>query len=332
MACAGSQWGDPLQDDRVGRVATKVVVIHDAAIDEYVSVILLAGMEEVELAGSVIVNADCIGGPAMQVQWRIQQLIGAQHLPLSLSGARGLNPFPWPYRSDCLKVADLAPLQRFPANDRWPPYPDGDAWLRDFFAGLEGSVTLLCLCPLTPVQMLLDALPEAAAKIDRMVWMGGAIDVVGNLDPTTIPPQVANPYAEWNVFWDPPAADDVLRRTEFPITLFPLDVTDTAKITPGFMARLLQDGKTYPVADLALQAYSLVSDEPFYDMWDVAAAAWLARPQLYDTPEKLKLRVVTDDEKQGALVPDPAGREVEVVRSFADLDGFYAYVGEQLRR
>lgn len=88
----------------------RVVVIHDAAVDEYMSCILLTTMEGVSLEGIVIVNADCIYGPAMDAAWKIQQFIGRTDIPLSLSNARGLNPFPWPYRADCIKQGQIAAL------------------------------------------------------------------------------------------------------------------------------------------------------------------------------------------------------------------------------
>ena len=82
-----------------------VVLVHDAAIDEYMSTILLTTMEDVVLDGIVIVNADCIYGPAMDAAWKIQQYIDGTDIPLSLSNARGFNAFPWPYRGDCVNRA-----------------------------------------------------------------------------------------------------------------------------------------------------------------------------------------------------------------------------------
>jgi purine nucleosidase len=312
-------------------MSTQVVLLHDAAIDEYVSFMLLAAMEDVELAGTVVVNADCIGGPAMQVQWRIQELIGRTDLPLGLSSARGLNPFPWPYRGDCVKLGAVPALDRFGARTDWPPYPNGDAWLRRFFESLDGMVTVVCLCPLAPLATLFEAVPGAAAKVERLVWMGGAIDVAGNLDPATLPEGVANPYAEWNVFWDPPATQAVLSSTEFPITMFPLDVTNTAPVSKPFLARLLVDGKSHSWSNFARQGYALVADEAFYDMWDVTACAWLARPDLYEAPQQLTVSVATSGDKEGAILPDAGGREVEAILAFANLDGFYDYVAETLR-
>ncbi|HEY2013800.1 MAG TPA: nucleoside hydrolase [Bryobacteraceae bacterium] len=313
-------------------MATKVLLIHDAAIDEYMSTVLLATMPNVELAGIVVVSADCIGGVAMQVAWKIQHFIGMPGVPLSLSGARGLNPFPWAYRGDCINQGQIAALERFGPNGHWPPYPNGDAFLRDFFNKLEGTVTVLCLCPITPLTDLLRAMPGAAAKIDHVIWMAGAINVAGNLDPTTIPPSVANPYAEWNVFWDPPAVKQFFDKTSFPITLFPLDITNSAKITPDFLNRLLIAGKQFRYADLARQSYALVGNEPFYDMWDVTATTYLARPDLYTAPQRMELAVGVSDDKPGAIYPKAGGRAVDVVLSFANLPGFYDYFIQQFSR
>lgn len=310
---------------------TQVVLIHDAAIDEYVSFLLLTAMPGVELAGSVIVNADCIGGPAMQTGWQIQSYIDRRELPLSLSAVRGVNPFPWPYRSDCVALGRIPPLQAYPGNAKWPPYPDGDEWLASFFRSASGPVTVVCLCPLTAIERLLQMEPSAAQKIERLIWMGGAINVAGNLDPTTLPAGYANPYAEWNVFWDPEGTERVLAGTSFPIMMFPLDITNKAKVSQAFLSQLLIDGKTSRASDLARQAYALVAGEPFYCLWDVTATAYLARPDLYAKPQPMRITVDTSENRTGAILPSAGGREVQAVLDFTDLPGFYDYVTATLR-
>lgn len=313
--------------------ATPVVLLHDAAIDEYMSTILLTTMPEMDLRAIVVVNGDCITTPAMNAAWRIQQFIGRTDIPLGLSAARAYNAFPWEYRGDCIKedgLAMLQALQPLPA-----PYRDGDALLRRVLRAATEPVTILCTGPLTPIAMLLDRRDSAAliAKIGKVIWMGGAVNVGGNLDPATLPPGVANPYAEWNVFWDPYSADRVFQETTFPIVLFPLDITNHAAITSDFMASLLLQAKTSATSNLAYQSYEIVASEAFYDMWDVTATVWLARPDLYTAPVETKLQVVTEDlGMQGALVPSDGGRAIQVVFSFADQAGFYTYVLQQLNR
>lgn len=310
---------------------TPVILLHDAAIDEYIATILLTAMPEVTLKAVVVVNGDCITKPAMNAAWRIQQFIGRTDIPLGLSSARGYNPFPWVYRGDCIKVDNLKMLQSLPACPT--PYRDGDALLAEALRSATSPVTILCTGPLTPLANLFST-PEGAelkAKVGQLVWMGGAIAVNGNLDAKTLPPGVANDYAEWNVFWDPYAADWVFKNTSFPIRLFPLDITNSAAITSDFMAKLQAQAKQHPISDLAYQSYEFVAAESFYDMWDVTATVWLTRPEFYEPLKTVSLAVVTDDEgKQGALVSAAHGRTVEYAAAFKDTAGFYDYVLDRL--
>ena len=301
-----------------------VVLVHDAAIDEYMSTILLTTMKGVRLDGIVIVNADCIYGPAMDAAWRIQQFIGRTDIPLSLSNARGLNPFPWPYRADCIKQGRVAALDPFGPHPDWPPYPDGDAWLETYLDQASEPVTLLCLCPATPIADLLQKRPDLEPKIAEIVWMAGAINVKGNLDPTTLP--VANLYAEWNVFWDPAASDWLVRQTNVPITVFPLDVTNQAKLDPQFLQALTMQGKTYPFSNLAAQSYALVGDEPFYEMWDVVTTCYLTHPEFFSPAEPYQMRIETSGDMEGAMVPDDQARAVNVVLKLTDPKAFYDFV------
>lgn len=315
----------------------KVLFVHDAAIDEFMAALLLTTMEDVDYLGSVIMNADCIYNYAMNAQWKIQEYlkIDQQKNPISLSRARQWNPFPWAYRGDCIKESNIDCLKNLGNNPAWPAYPDGDQFIADQLqAALEKGekITLLVNCPMTPLYNLLKEQPQLADAISRLIWMGGAVYVGGNLDPTTIPQEVANPKAEWNAFCDPYAIDWVFKNTDFPITLFPLDVTNQAAITTGFMANLAFQGRKYPYSALACQSYAIVAREAFYDMWDVVTTCYIPHPEFFVTPSKLKLSIVTEDYWQGSLYEDNQGREIDVVLDLADANGFYGYVLEQFRR
>ena len=54
------------------------------------------------------------------------------------------------------------------------------------------------------------------------------------------------------------------------------------------------------MSDLARQAYGLVASEPFYAMWDVTAAVWLSRPELYAPATPMRLRIDTSENRTGA--------------------------------
>lgn len=313
-----------------------VILVHDAAIDEYMSQVLLTTMPGINLLGAVIVNADCIDSAAMQTAWQVMSYIGRTDIPMGLSSARGWNPFPWQYRSDCVRESAITCLQNFPPNPSWPPFPDGDALLQSLMEKAEGPVTLLVTCPFTPIMNLLQKSPGLASKIEQILWMGGAINVPGNLDPTTVPTPPWNNCAEWNAFWDAMSVDWVFKNTTCPIIQFPLDMTNRAAITTSFMETLAvqaRAGSRY--SELAFESYMLVSYETFYDMWDVVTTCWLASQSFFEPPTTMNLAIdATLDTTQGCIKPMPGGREVQVVLNFSPTgqQAFYDYVAEQFNR
>ena len=291
----------------------KLFVSHDGAIDDFVALALTALSPEVDLVGVQLVDGDCLAEPAMRAQRKMLRLLGREDVAQSLSRARGLNPFPWEYRADCVRFEKL-----LPEDDQPTAAPDGEAHLQRTLAAAEEPLTVLALGPLTPLQLALEPRPELLARVDRLVWMGGAVDVPGNLDPATLPGVPVGDRAEWNVFWDPPAADWVFRNLTAPITLAPLDISNQAPITPRFLD-LLQTSDA-PAACLAAQAYASVADQPFYRLWDVTAAMYVIEPGLFQQPRTERLEVVTTGRDQGASVRSDSGREIEVLSAFAALD------------
>jgi len=91
--------------------------------------------------------------------------------------------------------------------------------LRDVLLGAARAgerVTLVALAPLTNVALLLRAHPQAAAGLERLVFMGGGT-ALGN----------ATAAAEFNVWHDPEAAAIVLEAAgalAVPVTMYGLDV------------------------------------------------------------------------------------------------------------
>jgi purine nucleosidase len=318
--------------------STPVVLLHDAAVDEYMVTVLLTVMPNIDLRGIVIVNADCIAEPAMDAASKLQQFLGREDIPLALSRARGWNPFPWPYRSDCVAFGQIPSLQPYKSKVTTPP-PSGEALLTQLLehALAAGSpLTVLNTGPMTPLTDVLQADFRLIEGIEKVVWMGGAINVPGNLDPKTVPPVVANTHAEWNAFWDPYAVDFAFRWFQG-INIFPLDITNNTPLTKDFMSALQQQGAKYRYSQLAYEAYGIVAAEPFYDMWDVTAACWLTNPALYASPTLMGLGIETWGFEQGwirtTLGPNPKARNAQnVFLSFQNKPGFYSYVLSLLQK
>jgi purine nucleosidase len=262
------------------------------------------------------------------------QFIGRSDIPVALSRSRGWNAFPWPYRGDCVSFNELPILQTYKPHASTPP-PDGEVLLAKLLHEailINRPITLLMTGPMTPLIDVLKNDTRLAQGVGQIVWMGGAIDAPGNLDSSTINPVVANKHAEWNAFWDPYSVYDVFRRFGG-IHMFPLDISNSAAVTAEFLDALKQQGERYSYSQLAYEAYSLVTGEPFYRLWDVTATCWLTRPDLYTPPTAMPLTIQQWGFEQGwihkPLIPG-AEKSQNVFFSFANLQGFYQYVLELL--
>lgn len=107
--------------------------------------------------------------------------------------------------------------------DDWPPVTVGPEPEPASAAMVEAAsrhgdrLRLVALGPLTNVALALEADPQAMAGVGRLVAMGGAVDVPGNVTPT----------AEFNIHVDPEAAARVLAGG-LQLDLVPLDATRQA--------------------------------------------------------------------------------------------------------
>ncbi len=314
---------------------TTVLFYSGGAIDDFMVQMLMLSMDNIDLQGVVLTNADTFDSFAMDVHWKIANLCRRTDVPIARSRARGWNPFPYEYRSDVIHFNAIDALRGYGPHPDWPPYPDGEALTERVLrqAMTDGRrVTLLVTCPITALQLALVQYPELEDAVERIVFMGGAVDVPGNLDPNTVPQQIANPDAEWNIFWDPSGTDWIFTNTSVEIVLFPLDVTNEARVSQAFRDALAEQGKTWPWSEVAYEGYQLTVDEPFYCLWNSAAACFLGKPELYQAAVATPLAVVVDGYDQGAMQKNESGRQVQVVYDFADLTGFYDYFLAQLKR
>jgi inosine-uridine nucleoside N-ribohydrolase len=99
------------------------------------------------------------------------------------------------------------------------------------YDAIEPGVVLVATGPLTNVALLLERHPDVCARVDGIVWMGGASGE-GNVTPS----------AEFNAYVDPEAAASVLA-SGIPLTMIGLDVTHRALFTRTHGERLRASGR-----------------------------------------------------------------------------------------
>ncbi len=280
---------------------------HDGGVDDFLATALCLTMSDYDVRGIVVTPADCYARPAVSATRKLLDLMGRADVSVAESEVRGVNPFPALYRRDSVIIDHLPILNTNDVIAARHAIESGVRFLRDRLRESLEPVTLLVTGPLSTVAAVLTVEPRLEEKIERLVWMGGALEVPGNVEKGLIADQDGT--AEWNVFWDPAAAAQVFR-TAIPLTMCPLDLTNRMPVRASFIKRLTQQ-RQHPVSDLLGILCALVTVQDCY-FWDVLAAAYLGRPDLYRVEER-RVSIVVGGQSEGRTMLDPAGRNVAVL-------------------
>lgn len=299
-----------------------VLMDHDGAIDDFLSLILLMTMTEIEPLGIVVTPADCYINAAASVSRKILNLMGHINVAIAKSTVRGINPFPADFRRDCTIIDNFPILNE--SDEISTPLVEisGQEFMVERLQNASQPVTLMVTGPLTTVAEAIALEPAIASQIAEIVWMGGALTVSGNVEKVFALEHDGT--AEWNVFWDPLAAKQIWD-TNIPITLCPLDLTNHVPVTPEFIRNLTKQ-RRHPLSDLAGLCYSLAIPQNYY-FWDILATAYLARPELYHTKEQ-ETDIIATGVSQGRTILKTGGRKVKVMTQ-VDKEKFYSYLLQQ---
>ena len=312
-------------DPQIAMSQKLVLMDHDGGIDDLLSTVLLMTMDNVRPLGVIVTPADCYIEPAISATRKVLDLMGRSDVPVAESTVRGVNPFPNLYRRDSFAINHLPILnEKETINTPLEPEP-GQYFMARVLTEISTPVTLMVTGPLTTVAAALDMAPEIESKIEELVWMGGALNVSGNISQDLEPGQDGS--AEWNAYWDPLAVKQVWQ-SKIPIVLCSLDVTNTVPLTPEFSRKLARQ-RRHPISDFAGQCYAFAMAEDYY-FWDVLATAYLARPELYELAE-VETAIVTKGRSQGRTKVEPGGRKIKVMKR-VDAEGFYNYILQQWAR
>jgi purine nucleosidase len=302
-----------------------VLMDHDGGVDDYLATMLLMTMDRIECLGIIVTPADCYVQPAVSATRKILDLIGCFHIPVAESTVRGINPFPRLYRRDSF-IVDHLPILNESETIRTPLVAEtGQEFMVRVLAQAAEPVTLMVTGPLTTVAAALDTAPEIEAKIKQIVWMGGALNVSGNVEKSLEAGQDGS--AEWNAYWDPLAAERVWQ-TQIGILMCPLDLTNHVPVTSELVQQLGKQ-RRYPLSDLAGQCYALVIPQDYY-FWDVLATAYLAHPEFYQLRE-WETMIVTTGLSQGRTKIVSGGRKIQAMDR-VDVSSFYTYILQQWAR
>lgn len=307
----------------------KVYFNHDGGVDDLVSLFLLLKMDNVELTGVSVIPADCYLEPAVFASRKIIDRFGKGGLDVAESNSRGKNPFPKDWRLHAFYVDALPLLNE--AGKIKTPVADQPAHLHmiDAIRKSEEKTTLLFTGPLTDLARALDIAPDIEEKIERLVWMGGTFREAGN---------VAEPEhdgtAEWNVFWDPEAADRVWK-SSIEIDLVALESTNQVPLTVDVRNRWAVERKHLGV-DFIGQCYAIVpplvhfATNSTYYLWDVLTTAFVGNNNLVKM-KTLNSIIHTEGPSQGRTEESADGRPVHVVYD-VNREAFFGYITDLAKK
>ncbi|PHJ58718.1 nucleoside hydrolase [Nostoc linckia z18] len=302
-----------------------VLMDHDGGVDDYLATMLLLTMDNIQLLGVVVTPADCYIQPAVSATRKILDLMGFSHIPIAQSTVRGINPFPNLYRRDSFIVDHLPILNQRETITTPLVAEPGQDFMIQVLREASDPVTLMVTGPLTTVAAALEKAPDIEAKIQKIVWMGGALNVPGNVEKSLEPGQDGS--AEWNVYWDAISAAQVWK-TQIEIIMCPLDLTNNVPVTSELVQKMGRQ-RHYPASDLAGQCYALVIPQDYY-FWDVLATAYLGHPEFYQLRE-WETEIITTGVSQGRTKVVSGGRKIYAMDK-VDKDAFYAYILQQWAR
>lgn len=193
-----------------------------------------------------------------------------------------------------------------------------------------GSVTLCTLGPLTNLATALKREPQIAARIQKIVLMGGGLFEGGNVTPA----------AEFNIYVDPVAAGIVFA-CGAPIVMMPLDVTHQTLTTASRVSAIKALGTPLSEAVVGWLEFFERFDEQKYGtdggpLHDPNVIAYLIKPELY-SGRLCNVEIETQSPlTKGMTVADWWGvtnraKNATFMRH-VDADGFYALLTERLAR
>ena len=232
--------------------AIPVVVDTDLALDDVVALLFLLSSPAADVRAVTVSGTGEVHCPhGLTVMGALLAVTGDQEIPVACGRGTplvGNHAFPddWREAADSGWGLDLSTAAA-PATER-----TAVDLLAETLA--PGGATLLTLGPLTNVAQAFRADPGLAAKVSSLVFMGGAVDVHGNV----FGDGLADPaVAEWNAYVDPTAAAEVIS-SGAPVVIVGLDATNQAPVTKDFVEMLRANAHT----DAASLAAELIGQNP----------------------------------------------------------------------
>ncbi|AYG62507.1 nucleoside hydrolase [Rhizobium jaguaris] len=253
----------------------RVIIDTDPGVDDAAAILMALASPEIDLLGLTIVAGNVPLADTLANACRIVGLTGRTDVPVhgGVAGPLVRDQVYGKYARIGAFAEDLVARSDFsPAGEHAVHFLVRTA--RAAAAAAE-PITICAIGPMTNIALALIQHPDVARGIREIVSMSGAFTALGH----------RTPWAEFNVYADPHAAEIVFR-SGVPLTIMPLDMTFQALFTADHFARFRDQGGKPGRALFNLFTTFDRSDvnrfgRPGGPIHDATTVAFLVRPELF---------------------------------------------------
>jgi non-specific riboncleoside hydrolase len=249
----------------------QVIIDTDPGIDDAVALAVALFHEEIDVKLITCVSGNVSLEKTTLNTLRLLEYFCKTDIPVAAGASEPLVKEP-EYADDIHGNSGLDGFKFPEISMKTIPYHGVNA-MKEILNNATSPITLVPIGPLTNIALLFTMYPECKSKIDRIILMGGS----ANRGNTT-------PYAEFNIYVDPEAADKVFR-SNVPIVMCGCDIGDKAVITFEMFQQMKQMNKISKMLCNLFESYRGGSLTEGLKMYDLCAIAYLLVPEMFKTTE-----------------------------------------------
>jgi inosine-uridine nucleoside N-ribohydrolase len=262
----------------------KVIIDTDPGTDDALALIMALNWRKLDIQALTTVGGNASLARATRNALRLLEYMGRTDIPVHKGASRPLKGrFEYAYHFH----GPGGLTARLPLPKTQPAQLPAAEYIISAASSMRGELVLVALGPLTNVATALMKERRLPEWLKEVVVMGGAIEVEGNV----------TPYAEFNIFDDPEAAN-VVFSSGVPVTLVGLDVCRETFVTRDdreWFSCHSQGEKL--AARILTNWFRSHPDHDRYHLCDPLAMAAVLRPDLL-TYRQATVTVETDDRER----------------------------------
>jgi len=165
--------------------------------------------------------------------------------------------------------------------------------IHDILKNSEEKISIIATGPLTNIAAFILTYPKLKNKIEKIVFMGGSLDGVGN----------KTPYAEFNIGVDPEAADIVFK-SGLELVMCPMEMGHSAYFNKRDIARIKVTNYVGAMFEVLFRTYKDNHVKNGAATHDSCTASYLIEPKIFKTKRAYVTVEIIDTVKTGIVVCD----------------------------